>query len=196
MGRKASEQTFGVSLFLSLVSLHSFASPSNLFKYYKRRYSDQLIHDLNRVLNLKARCVRAEENIRFLRKCLAWFVTPTSIQRRVRATRPKSPSGIERAFIKDELSRDGDILKLSLVEYRRTLVVVSRDLSFFDWLRFCKFVNKTSTRQRAQLGQKKDKILNFLNTTQNGGHQLNYCNIVNLARIDLSEVEKDVFCRG
>ena len=53
-----------------------------------------------------------------------------------------------------------------------------------------------STRQHAQLGQKKDKISNFLNTTQNSDLQLNYCNIVNLAGIDLSDVEKDVLCRG
>ena len=43
---------------------------------------------------------------------------------------------------------------------------------------------------------KKRKIFEWLNTTQNGDLHLKHENIVNLAGIELTEAEKDVLCRG
>ena len=104
---------------------------------------------------LEGKCIRAQENIRFLSKCLTWYVTPTRIRQRVRAARPKAPVGIERAFIKDEINKDKDLLRFSSSEYRASLVRINGKLSFFDWLRFCKFINKTTSVQRNRLLEKK-----------------------------------------
>ena len=145
---------------------------------------------------MKGRNVRAEENVSFLRKCLTWYVTPAWIRRRVRATRPKAPAGIERAFVKDEINKEQDRAKETSRKYRRALTRVKNELSFFDWLRFCKFINKSSARQREQLQQKKKNTFERLNIEQNGDQQLRYENIVNLADIELTEAEKDVLCRG
>ena len=179
-----------------LLALYTFASPSNLFIYLKRQYSQQVIHELNLALKLKGKCIRAEENIRFLRKCLTWYVTPTRIRQRVRAARPKAPVGIERAFIKDEINKDTDLYKFASCEYRSALVRIGRKLSFFDWLRFCKFINGTSSVQRNRLVEKKKRTFEWLNTTQNGELHLQHENIVNLADIVLTDAEKDVLCRG
>ena len=70
---------------------------------------------------------------------------------------------------------------------------VKNELSFFDWLRFCKFINKSSARQRDQLQQKKKNTFERPNIEQNRDQQLY---IVNLADIELTEAEKDVLCRG
>ena len=104
---------------LLLVSLYTFASPSNIFKYFQRRYDDWLIRRLNQALKLKGRHIRAVENIRFLRKCLTWYVTPVWIRRRVRATRPKAPTGIERAFVKDEINKEQDVTTAAFRDYRQ-----------------------------------------------------------------------------
>ena len=155
-----------------------------------------MIRELNLALRLKGKCIRAQENIRFLSKCLTWYVTPTRIRQRVRAARPKAPVGIERAFIKDEINKDKDLLRFSSSEYRASLVRINGKLSFFDWLRFCKFINKTTSVQRNRLLERKKKVFEWLNTTQNGELHLQHENIVNLAGFDLTEAEKDVLCRG
>ena len=46
-----------------LLALYTFASPSNLFIYLKRRYSQQVIRELNLALKLKGKCIRAEKQI-------------------------------------------------------------------------------------------------------------------------------------
>ena len=181
---------------LLFVSLYAFASPANIFKYFQRRYERQLICQLNQALKLKGRHIRAKENIRFLRKCLTWYVTPVWIRRRVRATRPKAPTGIERAFVKDEINKEQDVAQSASRDYRRLLVKIEKELSFLDWLRFCKFINKTTARQVEERRQKKETTFEKLNTAQNGDQRVEHEHIVNLAAIELSEAEKDVLCRG
>ena len=180
-------------LFLALLI---FASPNNLFKYLQRRYESGLIRELNEVLRLKGRAVRAGENINFLSKCLTWYVTPVWIRRRVRVTRPKAPTGIERAFIKDEINKERDILNSSRRKYRELLSKVGKALSFFDWIRFCKFVNRTEERQRSHLRRKKTDEFERLNKEQNGDQRGQHKTIVNLSSVELTDVEKDVLCRG
>ena len=147
---------------LLFVSLYAFASPANIFKYFQRRYERQLICQLNQALKRKGRHIRAKENIRFLRKCLTWYVTPVWIRRRVRATRPKAPTGIERAFVKDEINKEQDVAQSASWDYRRLLVKIEKELSFLDWLRFCKFINKNdcppSGRTPAEEGKNFRKI--------------------------------------
>ena len=118
------------------------------------------------------------------------------IRQRVRAARPKTPTGIERSFIKDEIEKDKGLLRNALNENRRVLARVRHELSFLDWLRFCKFINKAGFRQCQQLQQKKEKAFERLNAAQNGELQLQYDNIINLAGIELTDIEKDILCRA
>ena len=94
-----------------LKAIYLFASTTNLFKYLRKRYDYQLVHDLNQVITLKGKCVRNEEGISFLKKCLEYHVTPTNVRNRVRKAKPKRPVGIERAFIKDDIEKRKDFLE-------------------------------------------------------------------------------------
>ena len=98
MNSNSGTKSFGefIMLLALLLSLYTLASPSDLFVYLKRRYDEPVIRELNLALRLKGKCTRVQENIRFLNKCLTWYVTPTRIRQRVRAVRPKTPVGIER----------------------------------------------------------------------------------------------------
>ena len=51
----------------------------------------------------------------------------------MRAVWPKTPIGIERAFIKDEISKDKDLVKFASCDYRAALMRIKGKLSFFDW---------------------------------------------------------------
>ena len=89
-------------------------------------------------------------------KCLIWYVTPVWIRRQVHARRPKAPTGIEKALVKVEIDKEQDVTTAALRDYRQLLVNIKKELSFFDWLRFCKFINKTTAHQVEQRRQKID----------------------------------------
>ena len=155
-----------------------------------------MVRDLNRVIKLKGHCIRTTENVTFLRRCLDAYVTPVHIKKRVQKAKPKHPWAIERAFLRDELNKHQDILKQTIEDYRRTLQAVRRELSFFDQLRFCKLVNQTSDRLREQTRKEKDGSLKRLRRAQLGNAELDHSIIVNLADIDLTDVQKDAPYRG
>ena len=179
-----------------LKAIYLFASTTNLFKYLRKRYDYQLVHDLNQVITLKGKCVRNEEGISFLKKCLEYHVTPTNVRNRVRKAKPKRPVGIERAFIKDDIEKRKDFLEKVRGEYSGKLSRSLNKLSFLDRIRFAKLVNITSERLRRQNEMKNDKALQRLIKVQQGQGVLRHSTVFNLADIELTEIEKDVLCRG
>ena len=184
------------AVMLSLLgALYAFASTTNLFVYLRRRYCHRLVQDLNRIIRLKGRCIRATENVAFLRKCLEAYVTPFHIRKRVQKAKPKHPWAIERAFLHDELYKHQDDLE-AIEDYKRTLPTIRKELSFFDQLRFCKLISRTADRLCKQVRRDKNASLQRLRKAQLGQGELDHSVIINLAGIELSDVQKDVLCRG
>ena len=184
-----------LNYFVFLNVIYAFASTSSLFKYLRRRYDHLVVHELNRLLRLKGHYVRTVEQIAFLRNCLAAYVTPLHIKKRVQKAKPKHPFGIERAFLRDELNKYQDFLNQAVNDYRLTLPVIRR-LSLLDRLRFCKLLNLTAVRLRERVKTQKDNALAKLRRNQLGEGVLDHSVIVNLAGIELSDYQKDVLCRG
>ena len=179
-----------------LNTLYAFASTTCLLKYLRKRHDHQVVQKLNRLLKLKGQCTRTVENITFLRNCLESFVTPLYIKRRVSKAKPKSPWAIERAFLRDDINKYQDGLDRTIDNYHSALAEGLRQLSFFDRLRFCKLLNQTAGRLREQVRRKKNETLARLRKFQLGEGKLQHSTIVNLAGVELTEVEKDVLCRG
>ena len=179
-----------------LSAIYAFASTSNLIRYFRGRYEHRLVRDLNYVLRLKGKCVRSREEIRFLKECLQQRVVPVVIKSRVRRGKPKEPWDIEKAFLRDEVDKTGDVIERVTGDYRRKLADVLCRLSFVDRIRFCKLINRTALRLLHRTRTKKDKTLYWLRKTQLGLGQVDHSTITNLSSIELSEVQKDVLCRG
>ena len=175
--------------------LYAFASTSHLFNYLRRRYDQHVIQGLNQLLSLKGQCVRTKESIRFLKRCLEEHVTPKDIKVRVKKSHPKHPGDIEKAFIRDEIEKCVDHLEYVVSEYRRKLSS-SKAVSFFDRIRFFKLLNQTSIRLQHQIKTKKDRTLHWLIRTQVGNGQLRHSTITNLSEVQLTEIQKNVLCRG
>ena len=117
--------------FVLLKVLYHFASASNLFIYFRRRYNQQVIQNLNQVLRLRGKVVRTVENIIFLEKCLDSFVMPSRIRHRVSRTRLKRPGRFEWAFLLDEIDQRKDFVSRTRQDYRRLLPGTLRELTFF-----------------------------------------------------------------
>ena len=176
--------------------LYTLASPANLFVYLRRRYDQQQIRELNRILKLKSKQVRAQENIRFLHNCLYNHVVPCSIKRRVLKAKPKQPEIIERTFLKDELNKHKDYRDYAKQMYRERLHIGMAQLSFFDKLRFCKLLNKSAARLEKIVRRKKEDQLQRLIRRQVGEIKLQFSTIINLTDTELTDMEKEVLCRG
>ena len=116
--------------------LYSFASPLNLLKYLKLRYSHHVVQDLNHVIRLQGKCVRSKEGVQFLLNCLEYYVVPADIRDRVRKCKPRNAAGLQRAFLRDELEKRRDFFKSVRKEFPLKLRKVCCELSFFDQLRF------------------------------------------------------------
>ena len=155
-----------------------------------------MVQELNRIIRLKGRCVRSSENVAYVRKCLDAYVTPIHIKKRVQRARPKHPWSIERAFLRDELNQHQDDLDQAIGDYRRVLVTVRKELSFFDQLRFSKLLSQTADKLRKRVRGEKEGSLQRLRKAQLGQGKLDHSNIINLAGIELSEIQKDILCRG
>lgn len=127
-------------------TIYQFASTRNLFVYFRRRYSHQILDKLNRVLKLKGKTIRLAGNVTFLKDCLKAYVAPSGIRHRVRKANPKRPWSIERAFLRDDINKELDCLEQTNDDYYRNLTNVLTELSTFDQFRFCKLLNETVTR--------------------------------------------------
>ena len=178
------------------LALYHFASTVNLFKYLRQRYDYELVQDLNHLLNLKGKCVRNREGVLFLQKCLFHHLAPANIRDRVRKGKPRNPAAIERAFIRDDMAKRQEFFNLALEQYRMKLPRICRKLSFLDKVRFCKLLNKTMERLSTRIIAKNDKTLQWLMKTQQGNGVLRHNTITNLSDFQLTEVQKNVLCRG
>ena len=179
-----------------LVCLYLFSSPKKLFIYLRRRYSEQQVQVLNRVLELKGKCVRTVENISFLGKCLELWLCPNHIRQRVGRARAKNPSAIERAFIRDEVNQQKDFLAHVKRQYHEEWVRATSLLTFLDLLRFSKLLSKTALRLRERTRTSNEKTLKWLRKGQHGSNTLLTTALLNLSDAELSDVEKEVLCRG
>ena len=177
-------------------AIYCFASTSSLVTYFRRRYDDLLVQDVNRVLSLSGKHVRNRENLKFLRKCLEQHVVPSDIKQRVRKAKPMNPADIEQAFVRDEVEKMKDYVFCTMKEYRRVLHDVCCKLSFLDRIRFCKLVSTLASRLEHQMRMKKDRTLHWLLKTQVGHGPLQHSTIMNLSSIELTETQKNVLCRG
>ena len=65
-----------------------------------------------------------------------------------------------------------------------------------DRLRFGKLSNETAGRLLYRIKAKKDGTLKWLIKTQLGCSTLDHAVITNLSSVELSEVQKNVLCRG
>ena len=123
-------------------------------------------------------------------------MVPSDIKKRVRRAKPKNAVGIERAFLRDEIEKTTEFVGVALMNYRKELRIVRGKLSFFDDIRFCKLVNVTSSRLEDQTRRKKDRTLHWLLKTQIGLGPLNHDIITNLSSVELTDLQKDILCRG
>ena len=96
-------------------------------------------------------------------------------------------------MIRDEVEKSKELMAVIFAQYRRTLAETCAGLSFMDRIRYCKLVNETAQKLLSHRTRtKEDKTIRWLVRTQ----QVDHATTTNLSDVELTDVEKDVLCRG
>ena len=180
-------------VFLCIIA---FLPHRRLFNYLKSRYSEYQLVVLNRVLRARGRWNSIVLNIRFLKDCLDKAVAPKGIQQRVRKSKAYLSAAIERSFLKDELVRCRTLQLQARRHFNRLFKQANDFLGWFDYIRFSWLISECDRKQRSQLSEKNSKTIERLRQYRYGIVSDNFDNIVNLAGIELTTLEKEVLCRG
>ena len=177
--------------------LIKFCTAKNLFKYFRNRYSTNQIKNLNGILKLRNRLSSLRHTIRFLRQCLRNHVVPKYISKRIFAAKTRPSPNIERAFLQDEIQIFTIRLKHVQNLHRAAWTVCIHFLSFFDMLRFSRYISNYEISLDARNSSKKENYLSSIIIEKFGSEPSNVeKHIFNLSDYTLSDTEKLVLSRG
>ena len=174
-----------------------FCTTKNLFKYFRERYSSDQLKEINNVVKLRGKIRTSKLSKEFLDNCHTQQVFPTFLAHRIKAAKVRWTSNMERAFLNDEICKTADKLKSLRALYSKVWSKVRKFLSFFDWIRFCRYLANIEVMKRKEIRTKHFNTINWLRrqrfgscTTPSGK------NIINLSDYKLSKAEKFVLSHG
>ena len=103
---------------------------------------------------------------------------------------------IEKAFLKDELAKCEESLKAVRRRFQQTYRQIQVTISKTDFVRFSRCISECDEKQRGRLQQRNARNLKLLCKKRYGFVSISHDTIINLAEIELTNVQKDVLCRG
>ena len=179
-----------------LVGIICFVSHRHIFNYLKRRHSVVQLGVLNKILRSRGYLNSIVYNIRFLEMCLENSVAPKGLQRRVRKAKVYHSAVIERAFVRDELAKSRLRLQQAKLRFYQLYQQARSFLNLYDFIRFSWLLSECDRKQRLSLEVKYSDSIKRLRFERYGTSACNYDTIINLAKVELSVLEKEVLCRG
>ena len=183
-----------VPIFLAILK---FCTIQRLFYYFRQRYTKDEIGDLNNAVKLRGKLRSVKFSISFYQLCLANRVTPRFITARISKSSARHSPTIERAFIKDEIHKAKTRLLQLRNMYQRQWSKVRRFLSFFDMVRFSRYLSEIDQRTEKHTMQKHHRNVGLL-VRKRFGHLLSNPkkHILNLSDYSLSDTEEFVLEHG
>ena len=142
------------------VCLYNFSCTKNLIKHFTGGYSPKIISALNRVVQLRYRINVNKNKILFLQSCRHNNDALGYIFRRIIKIKFSNTNNILRAFLKDEISFLSDWIESfkSHLYLQWKMSWSWSSLSFFDLLRFCKYLSNNSFRSKIKLLSNKSTV--------------------------------------
>ena len=99
--------------------------------------------ELSNVVKLRVKIRGLRFSTKFLKECIFKRVSPKFITQRFEKFKIRHSSTIERAFLNDEIRKN----QSKLVKLHRELQELGQFLSFFDWVRFSKYLANVEQTQ-------------------------------------------------
>ena len=175
-----------------LKAILKFCTTNKLFKYFRSRYNDDQLKDLNNVVKMRGKIRTLRLSNAFLKECIAKRVAPQYISSRIKNSQERSSPTMERAFINDEIGKNQEKLVKLLRKVDEMCLKTRKFLTFFDWVRFSRYVAEVEERKRNQIKTKHFQTVYWLVKHRFGSVSNSGNNICNLSTYVLSDTEKFV----
>ena len=114
----------------------------------------------------------------------------------IKAAKVRQTSTMEQAFLLDEISRSKTKLESFHLTYLKIWSKVQHFLSYFDWIRFCRYLANIEQIKQKQIRTKHFNTINWLCRQCFGLSNPSGKTICNLSSYNLSETEKFVLAYG
>ena len=189
--RKDSEMK---SLYFAILN---FCTTNQLFKYFRRRYNDQQIKIFYKLVRTRGKLRNFQSLTVFSKTCIAQRVAPKSIYARIEKARVKHSPTMERAFMTDDI-RKQVLLAANLKNYCRSFWSdIKSFLSFFDFIRYCRYVSIIDRSKAKETQNKHERNLSFLRRPRFGNQSIpDKSHLINLSDYQLSDTEEFVLLHG
>ena len=125
-----------------------------LFNYFRRRYDEEQMKELNNVIEIRGKIRNIQLSSKFSKEYLYKRVAPRFITSRIIQSQARPSSTIERAFLNDEIGKNQIKLTPLFRKLHELLSKVHLFLSFFDWIRFCRYLSDIDRKKRNQIEAK------------------------------------------
>ena len=195
--KSLSNLCFRFAMLPIFLAILKFCTIQRLFYYFRQRYTKDEIGDLNNAVKLRGKLRSVKFSISFYQLCLANRVAPRFITARISKSSARHSPTIERSFIKDEIHKAKTRLLQLRNMYQRQWSKVRRFLSFFDMVRFSRYLSEIDQRTEKQTMQKHHRNVGLL-VRKRFGHLLSNPkkHILNLSDYSLSDTEEFVLEHG
>ena len=180
-----------------LSAIFKFCTTNQLFKYFRRRYSDQQLKILNKLVRTRGKIRSAISQTAFLKASVGQRTLPKFVKFRIEKSSVRQTPNIERAFMCDEIEKSKLLITFLKGKLRALWQEVRQFLSFFDYIRFCRYIATIDERKERELSIKNERKLKFLFQQRFGNMaKPNKDTIINLSNYKLSSTEEFVLSHG
>ena len=174
-----------------VLAILRFCTTKKLFKYFRRRYKDDQISCLNDVVKLRGKIRTLKCTKLFLEKCVARKITPTFIKHRLEKTKVKPSWKIQLAFLNHEIEDTERKRQKLNTTYRKLWSVNTNFLTFFDKVRFCRYLSEIEVYTNEKTQKLHDKRIDILVRKRYGDVTSNCSTgtLINLSNYSLTNEE-------
>ena len=93
-----------------LSAIFKFCTTNQLFKYFRRRYSDQLLKILNKLVRTRGKIRSAISQTAFLKASVGQRTLPKFVKFRIEKSSVRQTPNMERAFMCDEIEKSKSLI--------------------------------------------------------------------------------------
>ena len=180
-----------------LLPIFKFCTTNQLFKCFRRRYSDQQLKILNKLVKTRRKIKSAISQTAFFKAFIGQGTLPKFVKFRIEKSSVRQTPNIDRAFMYDEIEKSKSLITFLKDKLRALWQEVRQFLSFFDFIRFCRYIATIDKRKERELSIKNKRKLKFLFQQRFGSMvKPNKDTIINHSNYKLSPTEEFVLSHG
>ena len=179
-----------------LICLYKFSCTKNIIKYLKGRYCSRIIGNLHKIIHFRYLLDTYKNKILLLlQSCLDNNLAPGYIVRRIRKIKCRNSTNVLRVFLKDEISFFLDWIESVKSRLYYNWKTCWSSLSFFDLLRFSKYLTNNSARLKSKLLNSNQQFSNHLIKMKYGSTVITDRHILTVLHT-FYQIVKNLYYRG